>query len=65
MLHLFFSPSPSLQRKTDIIKPKTHITMVTAVPACIVPTRQAADSGTKALGWSFREEKNFIDTEAK
>lgn len=30
--------------------------MVTAVPACIVsePTRQAADSGTKTLGWSFR-----------
>lgn len=39
--------------------------MVTAVPACFVPTRQAADSGTKALGWSFREEKNFVDTEAK
>lgn len=39
--------------------------MVTAVPACIVPTRQAADSGTKGLGWSFTEKKNFIDTEAK
>lgn len=41
--------------------------METAVPACIVPeaTRQAADSGTKAPGWSFTEKKNFSGTEAK
>lgn len=41
--------------------------MVTAVPACIVwePTRQAADSDTKTLGWSFRKKKNFTDSEAK
>lgn len=59
--------SLSLKRKTDIIKSKPQISMVTAVPACTVsePTRQAADSGTKTLGWSFRRKKNFTDSEAK
>lgn len=55
----FLRPSSS-QWKTDIIKSKAHVSMVTAVPACIVwaPTCQAADSGTKTLGWR----RNFSDS---
>ncbi len=59
----FLSLSENPQWKTDIIKSKPQISMVTAVPACIVsePTHQAADSGTKTLSWK----KNFTDSEAK
>lgn len=64
---LSFPPSVSPQWKTDIVESKPLISMVTAVPACIVsePTRQAADSGTKSLRRSFGRKKNFTDSGAK
>lgn len=58
MLHLFFYSLGPLW-KTNITESKPQISMVTGVPACIVweSSRQAADSSTKTLGWSFRGEK--------
>lgn len=53
-------------QKTNIIESKPHISMVTALPTCIVtePTRQAADSSTKTLGWSFIRNKKTHQTES-